>query len=252
MDITTDPAASIHRHFSSNENDIHHPNTILNLSTLNQKYQTSTNMEDSSSCEVNENQQATETSISIVQCRNRKTSLMDDLENGDDDNVNCQAGSSFQRASLDEASPGEILPSELHRSVEPITTSVDVFGVRNSPDDVPTMVPFRHHLPTHLAAGFSNSGSLIHPAPKWDSFARSGARLKSLLVDAIGEVKYSLEAVQNQTRQNKRVREDDDEHATSTNQRTHVTTVADFSAELAREKTAQVLQLKRVCVSLIS
>lgn len=87
------------------------------------------------------------------------------------------------------------------------------------------------------------------PTPhRWDHFVRSGTRLKSLLEDAMSEVKTSIVS---SARRQKRVRaggEEGEDEADSSHPR--VVTVADFTAELAREKTAQVLQLQRVSISI--
>jgi hypothetical protein len=251
MESFADPASPVPLHFST----------------------TTISIEASSSCDVEENQNVMETSNPVVQCRNRKSSLMDDLENEESDNT-CEADCSFLNDSTDEASPGEVLLSETLPLVENerVKTIFDqgviaksheksdlasqaFFTLRTSSssksstdgiESEPPILPHRSHLPTNLVTGFSTSQSLIQTAPNWDNFVRSGSRLKSMIVDAIGEVKQSLEAVKNQTRHNKRGREGDDERVILANQRNHVVSVADFSAELAREKTAEVFQLKRV------
>jgi hypothetical protein len=85
------------------------------------------------------------------------------------------------------------------------------------------------------------------PPHRWDHFVRSGTRLKTLLEDTMSEVKTSI--ISSARRQNNKRGRDvlengDDDDNEELNPR--VVAVADFTAELAREKTAQVLQLKRV------
>ena len=87
------------------------------------------------------------------------------------------------------------------------------------------------------------------PPPSWDHILRSGTQIKSLVADAIGEVKNTIISMHNKNHQTKRTRDEghmDDDESPSANQRSRVVNVADFTVELAREKTAQVMQLQRV------
>jgi hypothetical protein len=92
----------------------------------------------------------------------------------------------------------------------------------------------------------------------WDHLIRSGTRIKTLLSDAIDEVKTTIVTLQSNT-QNKRARDETnnstsnekiDVNESPTNKSSRVVTVADFTVELAREKTAQVMQLQRVRIPL--
>lgn len=79
---------------------------------------------------------------------------------------------------------------------------------------------------------------------RWDGFVRRGTRLKTLLEDAMTEVKTTV------TAQKKRNRSNDDNNNNNDvepdSQRRRVVQVADFTAELAREKTTEIFQLQRV------
>ena len=93
--------------------------------------------------------------------------------------------------------------------------------------------------------------SKITPPQNWDHIRRSGTQIKTLVAEAIGEVKNTVIAMQNnKNKQNKRARDEGnmgDNESPLSNQRSRVVNVADFTVELAREKTAQVMQLQRVC-----
>jgi len=83
----------------------------------------------------------------------------------------------------------------------------------------------------------SNGSILSQQQHRWDGFVRRGTRLKTLLEDALTEVTTTV----------KRSRSLDD-HDEPEAQRPRVVQVADFTAELAREKTTEVFQLQRVSV----
>jgi len=76
---------------------------------------------------------------------------------------------------------------------------------------------------------------------KWDDFVRQGTRLKTLFQDAMQHVKSNVLSGDN----NKRPRERDDDEESPLRQRRRIEE-PDHTADLAREKTAEVILLQRV------
>ena len=259
-------ALAVPRPLSNDENDFHNPHTMQNLSTLNNKILEANFGEPSATGEVSA--EALQTCEPVLPSRNNTASLLDDLEDEEDGAVHCEGDSSAWNTTTDDSLPLAVRTSNtqlldedgnvvsnpdnigdhntLHEEIESKSQDGSALMIANSPEAA-FLAPFSNPPSVSLSTGFSTARSLFHPTPNWDNFVRSGARLKTLLKDAIGEVKHSLEEAKNQASRNKRGRDDDeDESSTFANQRSRVVTVADFSAELAREKTAQVLQLQRV------
>ena len=124
-------------------------------------------------------------------------------------------------------------------SDEPVTSTNDSAhafsnqAARNSPSVASLFSSSRRHTISHHTP--------LQQPHRWDHFVRSGTRLKTLLEDAMSEVKSSIGSVRLQ----KRGRDTDEDEEPDAS-RSRVVAVADFTAELAREKTAQVLQLQRV------
>jgi hypothetical protein len=134
--------------------------------------------------------------------------------------------------------------------------------------DVPTttpvvIVPVKNYLQLRRLTSSTATPFLQQPplfknnAHNWDQLVRSGTRMKTLLSDAIEEVKNTMVTMQSSNSNSKRAREEsthsDDSNVEAdmgdgapSNQRSRVVAVADFTVELAREKTAQVMQLQRV------
>ena len=99
------------------------------------------------------------------------------------------------------------------------------------------------------------------PSHNWDHILSSGNKIKTLVAEAMGQVQHTILTMQ-QTNQSsmKRARDrdgltddtniyddiDDDDMESPSSKQPRVVNVADFTVELAREKTAQVLQLQRV------
>jgi hypothetical protein len=207
---------------------------------------------------------AQEETVSISQCRHT-ASLMDDKDDDDlNDDVDMKDLKDMSHTiqhdekiehenHLDELSHGN---DKSNNHDENVTTIQDLNTLNgssftsSSPELSTTMLyPFSNHLYRPLQQKPHN----------WDHFVRSGKRLKALLVDTIGEVKSTIDFVQSKSHNiasQKRVRDCDDgidqQDTSDSNQQSHVVTVADFTVELAREKTAQVLQLQRVSLLLYS
>ena len=74
---------------------------------------------------------------------------------------------------------------------------------------------------------------------RWDGFVRRGTRLKTLVEDAMAEVTTTMTAPK------KRRRSNNDSDELPDPQR-RIVQVADFTAELAREKMTEIFQLQRV------
>jgi hypothetical protein len=139
----------------------------------------------------------------------------------------------------------DALPNPSGNLLSEGTTSSQYLDVENASMDVPLTNPLRL-VPT--AAPFLLQQSL-KPPQGWDQLVRSGTRIKTLFSDAIGEVKNSIIAVQNHNMKRRTRSNDDDDNnniGESPSKQSRVVAVADFTVELAREKTAQVMQLQRV------
>jgi hypothetical protein len=130
--------------------------------------------------------------------------------------------------------------------------SVDV------PTTMPIKVPVKNYLQSRRLTSLTATPFMQQPplfknnAHNWDQLVRSGTRMKTLLSDAIEEVKNTMVTMQSNNSNSKRAREEsthseeDMGDGAPSNQRSRVVAVADFTVELAREKTAQVMQLQRV------
>jgi hypothetical protein len=104
--------------------------------------------------------------------------------------------------------------------------------------------------PSH--SGPQTSQPTAHP---WEKFVRSGTHLQTLLSDALSEVQSTFALRKQSIGSSKREREsttEEDDELESSVPRQRVTVVADFSADLAREKTALVMQLQRVSIPSLS
>ncbi len=102
---------------------------------------------------------------------------------------------------------------------------------------------------------------LPSPPHNWDSILSSGNKIKTLVAEAMGQVQHTILAMPQQSNHPlsmKRARDsggptddttnddDDDAERPFLSKQPRVVNVADFTVELAREKTAQVMQLQRV------
>lgn len=109
-----------------------------------------------------------------------------------------------------------------------------------------------HRFVTANTSLLQQSRLLPHsnPPQNWDHILRSGTKIKTLIAEAMGEVKSTIMSIQSSKHnQKKRARVDtitEEDESALTNHRSNVVKVADFTVELAREKTAQVMQLQRV------
>lgn len=163
---------------------------------------------------------------------------------------------------------GNIEQIDIHdSSLLHITRKIDTSSTSGTSNNLhDTINVLKDKLPIHLRSNSTDSVAVLfhnsvtnslqknHPSthmtnilprtpqtqPRWDSFVRRGTRLKTLLGDAMQEVQNSIHRTRSRSSD-----DGNDDHNNGT-KRARVVQVADFSAELAREKTNQVMQLQRV------
>jgi hypothetical protein len=210
----------------------------------------------SASCEqrdLKSKEQSAECESSLSQCR-ETASLIDDL---DEDDVNCDTindtntNNGVQTDNEVQMFDGTMDPclntnpyNLQEGALQCAVPSVNVPSTQTTP-------AIRPPICSYLLSQ-SRLLSKSNPSHDWDHVLRSGGKIKTLVAEAIEDVKNKVIAIQHSKytgSHSKRAREEgnaEQDEQPSSNQRSRVVNVADFTVELAREKTAQVMQLQRV------
>jgi hypothetical protein len=164
--------------------------------------------------------------------------------------------------SEDETESEHIAGDSATRAADPLTSAAKSSNDELTDDPPAPQATLHSHQSAVAVRGRmpSISASSRHPSPSgphpsqplshpWEKFVRSGTHLQTLLSDALSEVQSTFALRKQSIGSSKRDREntaEEDADLESSVSRPRVTVVADFSADLAREKTALVMQLQRV------
>ena len=201
-------------------------------------------------------------SLSLIQCR-QTTSLVDELDDVDDDqrydNVRDVSTGTSNTTDFEAVNKQDLQPIDSNVQ-SPVDDTIANTNFDKSRDGIlQSTVTFTNGTPTTTSSTMrlpistyllsqSRLLSQNNPSQNWDHILRSGIQIKTLVAEAIGEVKNKVIAIQNNKNNNpnKRARDKEDDQSPSSNQKSRVVNVADFTVELAREKTLQVMQLQRV------